>query len=316
MKKLALACASAAALLLGTIVIGAGPTSAAGSTIGYTIIRSDGGCDLATLDLTTGELTDLPAATAPEACVTDLAADSEGAVWGVIDANVNNDASIEPAAVVASQIYLVAFDSDGTPNLSPIFFDDIPEGASLEDGGIAFGPAGTYIQAYLGDTNTTCNAGVAVCLLTYDPETGLATPIGGSGLIEQTLITLTDCASGQYTLVPGEGLDLGTSDRTTGAVTSGPSVDDGLAGMDCAPGGSTLYAIASPPQILQGNGLAATQASVGTLDPATGAFTAVAAVSDPDAFIELLAVPGTPVAPTTTQPAAVAADTVAPAFTG
>jgi hypothetical protein len=316
MKKLALACVAASALLLGTLVVGVGPSSAAASKIGYTIIFNEGGCDLATLDLDTGELTDLPAPSSPEACVDDIAADSEGAVWGIIDGGSNNSGSIEPAAVTQSQIYLVAFESDGTPNVSPIFFDDIPSGASLENGGIAFGPAGTYIQAYLGDTNTTCNAGVAVCLLTYDPETGLATPIGGSGLIETSLYTLTDCASGQYTLFDIEGPSLGLSNRTTGEVTPGPSVDDGLSGMDCAPGGSTLYAISSPPQVLQGNGLAANDASVGTLNPTTGQFTAVAPVSDPDAFIGLLAVPGTPVPTTTTQPAAVAADTVTPAFTG
>jgi hypothetical protein len=316
MKKLALACAAAAALLLGSIVIGAGPSSAASSTIGYTIIRSDGGCDLATLDLTTGLLTDLPAATSPEACVNDLAANSEGAVWGIIDGNQNSNAGLGAAAIAPSAIFLVAFDTDGTPKLSQIGIDDIGSGASLEDGGIAFGPAGTYIQAFLGGSNTSCNAGIAVCLLTYDPETGIATPIGGSGLEEQTLITLTDCASGQYTLIPGRTLELGLSNRTTGEVTPGTSVDAGLAGFDCAPGGSTLYAISSP-LVLFGSGTAANDASVGTLDPTTGQFTAVAPVSDPDAFIELLAVPGTPVTPTTTAPPAVAAETaVAPAFTG
>lgn len=317
MKRFAKVAAALGALAVAVIVPAVPASSAGAGPIGYTIIRTKGGCDLATVDLTTGELTDLPAATAPEACVADLAANTEGAVWGVIDGSSNqNKAANFPAAVTQSAVYLVAFDSDGTPSLSPIFFDDIPEGASLENGGIAFGPAGTYIQAYLGQSNTSCDAGVAVCLLTYDPETGVATPIGGSGLEERSLYTLTDCASGQYTLMDVEGPELARSDRTTGAVTSGPSVDDGISGMDCAPGGSTLYALNSA-LVPLGNGPAGAGASVGTIDPTTGQFSAVAAISDPEAFVELLAVPGTRVAPTTTTTIDVAnANAVAPAFTG
>ncbi len=314
MKRLGFAGAALLALI-AALVVGVGPSSAAGP-IGYTIIfNGDGTCDLATIDLTDGTLTDLPAASSAVACVSDLAADAEGAVWG-IGGNIARPGSA-PAADVETDIGIVAFSADGTPSISPVFMPDDIVNPVLAFGGIAFDPTlGAIIEVGNSGTNPTCGDVINNCLFTYDPETGVATPIGGSGQLSTAYVFLTSCTSALYSVYVPDGWALATVSRTTGEVTPGSSIPDvGPSGIDCAPGGNTLYAIASPPE---GNGIGGPDSSVGTLDPATGEFTLVAPVSEPDAFIGTLAVPGTRVAPTTTtsQPAAVAAATVAPSFTG
>ena len=72
-RKLAVGLGVAALLVVGWV---APQTSSAEAVapMGYTVIAGDGSCDLATLDLVTGTLTDLPAASSPEACAIDLAA--------------------------------------------------------------------------------------------------------------------------------------------------------------------------------------------------------------------------------------------------
>src|SRR5512139_2186320 len=117
MKRIAFAGAALIALL-ASVVVGAGTTSAAAPSIGYTIIdNGDGTCDLATIDLVNGDLTDLPAASSADACVEDLAADTEGAVWGIAG-DVVVPGSV-PAADVQTDILIVEFSADGTPNASP-----------------------------------------------------------------------------------------------------------------------------------------------------------------------------------------------------
>lgn len=317
MKKLALAAAAAAALLAGSLVVGVAPTSAAATSIGYTIIdNGDGTCDLATIDLVDGTLTDLPADSSPAACVEDLAADSEGAVWGIAG-DVITPGSV-PAADVETDILIVEFSADGTPNATPVFMPDDITSTILAYGGIAFDPAlGAVIQVGTSGTNAACGAVTNVCLLTYDPETGVATPIGGSGQFSTPYEFLTSCTSGLYTTYDPDGIAFATVSPTTGEVSDGSFLDQFAFGFDCAPGTDTMYGISFDANALQGNGPASGQA-VGTFDPESGAFTQIAAVSDAAADIYALAVPGAivPVTTTTTQPAAVAADTVAPAFTG
>ena len=133
-------------------------------------------------------------------------------------------------------------------------------------------------------------------------------------------VGLTSCTSGIYTTYDPDGFATATVDPATGAVTDGVFLDDPIAGFDCAPGTDTLYAIAGGTPMLFGNGTAAFDATVGTLDPETGTYTQTAAVSDPDADIYLLAVPGASVPVTTTTTSTTIdvanADAVAPAFTG
>ena len=315
MKKLAFAGAALVALL-ASLVVGVGPSSAA-STFGYTIIdNGDGTCDLATIDLVDGTLTDLPAASSPDACVADIAADSEGAVWG-IGGDVLVPGSV-PAADVETDILIVEFSADGTPNPSPVFMPDDIVNPVLAFGGIAFDPTlGAVIQVGNSGTNPLCGAVTNNCLLTYDPETGVATPIGGSGQFSTPYEFLTSCTSALYTTFDPDGIAFATLSRTTGEATDGSFLDEVTFGFDCAPGTDTMYGISFDFAVLTGNAPAAVQ-SIGTFDPETGDYTQIAAVSDDNADIYALAVPGdiVPVTTTTTQPAAVAADTVAPAFTG
>lgn len=320
MKKFALAAVTLGALL-ATLLVGVSATSAAG-TLGYTIIdNGDGTCDLATLDLTTGDLTNLPAASSAEACVNDLAADADGAVWGIAgDTLVPGSV---PAAPAPSSIKVVAFSADGTPASSTVSFDAAITGATLVYGGIAFDPdLGALLHIGVGGTDPACPTGGGVCLFTYDPETGLATAIGDSGMSSTTFDMLTSCSSGLYTVYDPDGVALATVDPATGAVTGGASLSDALAGYDCAPGGDTLYAVSGGVPTLFGNGATAVSARLGTVDPETGDFTEIAPVSDPGADIHALAVPGAPTptpttTPTTTPAPAVAADSdVAPTFTG
>lgn len=316
MKKLAFAGAALVALL-ASLVVGIGPSSAA-STFGYTIIANDDGtCDLATLDLSDGTLTDLPAASSPEACVQDLAADSQGAVWGISGDNI--DIGSVPAADVATDIQVVAFDADGTPSSNTVFMPEEITGTVLAFGGIAFDPVlGVLIQVGTNGTDPACPTGGGVCLLTYDPETGVATPIGGSGQFSTPYWFLTSCSSAIITVSDPDGFAFSVVDGATGAVSGDTYLDDFAYGYDCAPGTDTLYGI-SGEFVPLGNAPAAGQ-SVGVFDPETGAYSQNALVSDAQANIYALAVPNDPIpvtpTTTTTPPAAVAADTVTPAFTG
>ena len=52
----------------------------AAPTLGYTIIANDAGCDLNTINLATGTLTDLPAPSSEAACADDLAVAPDGTV--------------------------------------------------------------------------------------------------------------------------------------------------------------------------------------------------------------------------------------------
>ena len=80
-RKLAVGLGVSALLVVGWV---APQTSAeAVAPMGYTVIAGDGSCDLATLDLVTGTLTDLPAASSAEACAIDLAAAPDGTVYGI-----------------------------------------------------------------------------------------------------------------------------------------------------------------------------------------------------------------------------------------
>ena len=95
--------AAAVAAVAGLAVVGwavpsTGVAGAASSTTGYTIIQGDGVCDLATVDLATGTLTDLPAASSADACSVDLAATSSGKVWGIWG-NFARGAGIAPQAL-------------------------------------------------------------------------------------------------------------------------------------------------------------------------------------------------------------------------
>lgn len=319
---------------LGLLVVGAAPGStqtAASGPIGYVTVGAPGSCQLQKIDLTTGVLTDLPAAPSADACVGDLAMTSDGTVWGVLDGTgpQNQVGSFTPQA--AADPSLVRFSADGTPNLTQITVPDSTI-AFLRDGGIAVSTAGTvYVQIasnapgclpqVTDTTSTSVPTPQQVCLYTVDPSTGAATLVGPTDTITTYFDFLTTCSSGAYTVLQGQGPELSTESLSTGHASSGPVLDSPI-GIDCSPGTGTLYAVNgvnTRTLASQSRPAAIQQTEVGTIDPSTGAFTAAAPVSDQRAEIWALAVAPTPVPPTTTPTTSggvAPAVEVPPAFTG
>jgi hypothetical protein len=302
-----------------TTAVGAGPTAAASTNpYAYVTAFADGDrCDLQKVDLVTGELIDLPAGPSSDACVSDLAVDADGTVYGTLVRD-----PIAPAAtpaLVTSNVEVVVFAPDGTPTTSAIRLPDSFDAALLPFASIAFDPtAGPLVQIPQQSTDPTCPSGAGSCLLAYDAATTVATPIGPTGLDTMPMAWLTSCDQGLVGIVVDRfQFHLAPVDRSTGAAVMGPPVPGPVNGMDCAVDGGALYAAVSLAVV--GGG----QEAVGIIDPLTGAFAPLVTVSDADAAFLALAVPpgqssfpGAP-APTSTSttPAAVAA-TVAPSFTG
>ena len=98
MSTLRKAAAAAAVTCLAVVGLAVPASSADATPTGYTTVSGEGGCQLATIDLATGVLTDLPAAEAPEACVVDLAATPSGQVWGITGGFLGVD-GLAPQAV-------------------------------------------------------------------------------------------------------------------------------------------------------------------------------------------------------------------------
>lgn len=319
--------AAAVAAVTGLAVVGwavpASSVDATGGPVGYTVVVGDGGCDLATVDLTTGQLTDLPAASSAEACAVDLAVSPSGTVWGIWG-GFNRGTGIGPQA--SEPGVLVRYAADGSATTVAITDADGTGDGFLAEGGIAVAPNGT-VYVHLVTDNPACDtgttpdttiglplyAGDSVCLFTVDPATGAATIVGTTGLFQTVFSQLAWCG-GLLSIADTSGSgEWVTESASTGAVTIGASVDQFPAGYDCdSTTGSPLYAIVGEGNVLDGASVpAATSASVATVNPATGATTVVAPLSDPQAEVIALAVSAT-----ATPPPAVAADTVTPAFTG
>lgn len=329
---------AALALVVGTIVVSAGPVSSAAApsaTWAWTSVRfADEGCVLGKIDLATGALTQLPGTPSNAACVQDLAAGPDGSVWG-IDQERRGGASLQDfsAPQAATPISLVRFDTT-TGEAASVKMVDIAGSdgeAGLANGGLAITADGT-VWAQIVDT--TCADGDYVCLYTVNPTTGVATQVGPSNLFQTYMDGLAICGTGPITLVGaqagppsttipvpqanGQDLHVGTVSATTGAVTKGPDTLDTIIGYDCG-GASTGYALLGSEPLIIGSTPQSTEADLVRFDPATGATTAVAAVTPTDADVALLAIPvGAPPAPSTTTTTAAAAQpaTVTPRFTG
>ena len=223
--------------------------------MGYVVTQGDGGCELQQIDLTTGVLTDLPAAASDAACAVDLAVAPNGVVHGIAGGEIDDP-------------QLVTYAADGTPTLTPITVAGA-DNVWMATGGIAVSAAGTvYVHLVVSmpgcDTGTTpvTSAGTplyegdSVCLFTVDAGTGAATLIGTTDLFETVFLQLTSCASTLRTIFATEGfagLQWATESAATGAATPGPAVDQPLAGYDCASTGDTLYAVTGTAMINLGS---------------------------------------------------------------
>lgn len=331
MKRLGILAMGVAAIAVSLITLSSTASSSApGATpvLGYTVIdNSDGTCDLNSIDLTTGQLTDLPAPPTPTACSVDLAVAPDGTVYGIDGDQFNGAFSLEPAADSQGSPHLIEYDADGYASIT-ILTNNGNFLTGLLLGGIAITADGT-IYAHIQDATLcdnilnipgalyTSDTFPLVCLFTIDPVTGVATPVGPSNQSPATFAGLTSCASAMRTMGPGLNdltalpnqpaslmLTWSTVDPSTGEAVPGTGQSP-PPGYDCATSGDTVFALDSHSGSNQ----------LGTMDLATGVFTPTVALSNPSAFISWFSFAvATPAAPATTTTAAI--EPSVPEFTG
>jgi hypothetical protein len=304
----------------GVVAMGGAPTGAA-ATKGYTVIwlNNEEQCQLATIDLVTAAVAPIGAKSLTS-CVRDLAISPDGAVYGVRE-----------LGVVGLEAALVTFDTTTGAASSDVLTGNFSN-STLVIGGIAFAADGSML-VNLVTNETGCDGNV--CLYRADPATRVATLIGPSGQHDEPFFYLTAACNGTTLStefqVRGDSTEadppvvdtingfflqqLASWNTSTGAATRGVVLPDtfDLAGIEFDRASGTLYALgvqgASPigsgeapvePQIIN-------NASLFTIDVATGTVTAVAALPDPALFVDSLAIPGTCAAP---------AVEIVPTFTG
>jgi hypothetical protein len=322
-RKIAVGMGVAALLVVGWV---APQTSAeAVAPMGYTVVNSGGSCELATLDLVTGVLTDLPAGPSVEACALDLAASPSGAVYGIGFDSLSMGSI--PQAITAGTF--VTYAADGTATTMPITVADGSNG-NMIFGGIAVSPSGTvYVHLVVDqvgcdtgapDTSTTAPAGPAylgdsVCLYTLDPGTGVATLVGTTDVYQTPFFGIAWCGGLNTLAFNGATGTWGTESASTGAVTLGPDAQSFPIGYDCdSTAGAPLWSLESPNSGPLAS-VQSTEVTISQVNPATGAVTTIVPVVDAAADLMALAVVPT-AAPTPTTIEVANATEVAPAFTG
>ncbi len=315
---------------VGVVAMGAAPTGAA-ETSGYTIVAIDqGGCQLSTIDLTTGAVAGI-GATALESCVADLAVAPDGTVYGLYEPND-----------LALGVDLIRFDTTtGAPTDLGVLTGTFTDSA-LKKGGITFAADGTMLVHMVTDEAGCDNA--AVCLYRVDPATLTSTLVGPQNQGETSFFYLTTACSGTTlstqdqanNTAAGQNAPFGddvqaadfgqrlTSWNTgTGASAPGADLFAGLdvAGLEFDRVTGTLYLLAheslvpeavpdeattDPPAEQTAEPQYASGVSLYTVDVATGATTLVADL-DADLIVDSLGIAGTCAAP---------AVEIVPTFTG
>ena len=306
----------------------------AAPTLGYTIVANGTGlCDLNTIDLATGALTDLPAPSSEAACADDLAVAPNGTVYGIAGYQFFAVGSVGPAADSLGDPQLITFSANGTPSGQTLTVDAAPI-SGIFGGSIAIDAAGTmYVIAI---NETTCDAGLNAngsfapsdtlaynCLFTVNIATGALTQVGQGFSPDNPVFGLTSCASKMWSQVSGlmaplngnqpatVGLPWASINPTTGVPTEA-GISTQIFGFDCLATGNTVYAMSTVfvgygPTSIEPQGAAPGSFSLGTVDPATGVFTETVTLSTIPAFIPW---PAFAVAPLPVVP-----DPVAPIFT-
>ena len=306
--------------------------ASAAPTLGYTIIANDAGCDLNTIDLATGTLTDLPAPSSEAACADDLAVAPDGTVYGIAGFGFFAVGSVGPAADSLGDPQLITFSANGTPSGQTLTVGGTP----IDGGGsIAVDAAGTmYVIAI---NETTCDAGLNAplgldtsdslaynCLFTVDIATGALTQVGDGFSPNHAVFGLASCASKMWAQTPGLmtpnngnqpatlGLPWASIDPATGVPTKA-GISTELFGFDCLATGTTIYAMSTvfvgpAPTSFEPQGATPGQVVfvLGTVDPSTGAFTETVISNVPTTM---------PVLAFAVAPLPVVPDPVAPVFT-
>jgi hypothetical protein len=312
-------------------------TALAEPVTAFTVMDDGQGlCDLYTIDLASGVLTDLPAASSEAACALDLAVAADGTVYGISD-NIGffSLGSVSPAADSLGSAELITFSADGTPSGLTLTVGGFPIGTD-SFGSIAIDAAGTvYVIAV---NETTCypsdlevvsfepsDTTMFSCLFTVNLSSGELTQIGDAFSPDQPVLGLTSCASDMWSLMPGliDDFGVGQSPASVGvpwasidpttAIPTEAGISTQLLGFDCVATGNTVYAMST------GFGLTANDitpsapagADLGTVDPTTGVFTETAATSNPSGYIfpwafAVLPISVEPEPETETEPAPVA----------
>lgn len=331
MKRVGILATGLAVIAVSVVTLSSSASSSTpGATpvLGYTVIdNGDGTCDLNSIDLVTGQLTDLPAPSAPGACSSDLAVAPDGTVYGIDGDHLYGVGSFDPARDSDGSPHLIEYDAAGNASITILTNDDnLLTGLLL--GGIAVTADGT-IYAQIQDATSCANminptTGLyisdnlpLVCLYTIDPVTGVTTLVGPASQSYALFVGLTSCASAMRTMGPEANfpfdnpnqpasllLTWSTVDTSTGAVVPGTGQSPPPA-YDCATSGDTVFALDSHGGSNQ----------LGTIDLTTGAFTPTVSLSDTAAYISWYSFAvATPAVPATTT--TVAIQPSVPEFTG
>ncbi len=273
-------------------------------TMGYTIVSTGPNlCDLYSVDLVTGVLTDLPATTSEAACAADLAVAPNGTVYGIAGTQYLGPVAVAPAYDSFGGAELITYSADGTPSGLSLTIDDLPI-TGLSGGGIAVDAAGTvYIIAI---NETTCDPRLTApgsfdpsdtyvfsCLYSVNLTTGALTQIGEALAANTTTWGLTSCTTNLWTVsdqVPPLSIDSEPAslafpwlsiNPTTAAVTPGGGANQ-LFGYDCLASHTTIYALSGDgigDTSLSGPAVVAPPQTLGTVDPNTGVFNPTVAVT-------------------------------------
>lgn len=318
---------------------------------GYVLLSDDGGatCELATVDWATGAVTDLPAAASADACATDLAVAPDGTVHGIAPAQGAEDESL-PAASTPTLGELLTYSEGGSPTRTPVSlptgFDLCPApnplaGLAIDaDGAVLVMVNGVITSAetcivppYLvGEQSTAPANGVIYTywgvphLFEFDVATRQLTSVGSTGF-DAGAVNLLSIGSDTMRTTSAENPSVPVSTPSalqpaitityhwsTVAATNGSLVEsdtivrDATSGFDALRSGTTVYTIdVSDPDA----------PATGTVDPATGVVTRLAALSDANVVTGVLGViEVVETEPTTTTTTTTTEDAVTPKHTG
>ena len=277
---------------------------------GFTIMDDGQGlCDLYTIDLATGALTDLPAAASEAACAAELAVAANGTVYGITGRQFFAVGSVSPAVDSLGGAELITFSADGTPSGQTLTVGGAPI-SGISGGSIAVDAAGTvYVIAI---NETTCDPRLTApgsfdpsdtlafnCLFTVNLSTGELNQVGEGFSPNRSVFGLTSCASNMWTFMPGLmplsvnqspasiGIPWASIDPTTGIPTEA-GISTQLLGFDCVATGNTVYAMSADGFGLTANAIRPSAPAIpelGTVDPTTGVFTETVAMSTPTGYI-------------------------------
>jgi len=308
-------------------------------TLGYTIVGDGAGlCDLSTIDLATGALTDLPAPSSEAACADDLAVAPNGTVYGIAGFRFFAAGSVTPMTDSVGPPELITFSATGVPSGQSLTVDDVNI-SGISGGSIAVDATGTmYIIAI---NEPTCDPRLNApgsfdpsdtvafnCLFTVNIASGALTQVGEGFSPNQPVFGLASCGSTLLSQVPGLmaplngnqpatfGLPWASIDPTTGVPTE-EGISTQIFGFDCLANGNTVYAMSAyfsgpVPTSFEPQGVAPSGLRLGTVDPLTGVFTETVTISDSTAIFPYASFA---VAPVPVVPDPVVPEPVVPNFT-